>query len=596
MVPGLTMDMFNSPLSFTAQADGEDEDMDVPIPNPDPADEDMGVSLVDPTIEGQDMGVPIARTESDDDEEFEHVSLPPALAPAPVPAPTPVAEAAINRVGSPRPPQPGDFWPHELDARGLPSCLLGFSGMFKHVWPIKSAGDDRHMKLVSPISSFLNSTIPKGQPVKSSDNKRIVVSKLLMTLNEMVEDDYPLHSSQKQLKEGNEEDKKELERRKKEGWVETDLSLGNGRNKNEAGAVTEGKTIYAIDCEMCKTAEGLELTRISMLNWDAEVVYDTLVKPTNPITDYVTQYSGITAELLDPITTTLADVQAHLLTLFNNDTILVGQSLNSDLTAMRLVHPHIVDTSVIYHHSRGPPYKPSLKWLAQKYLKRVIQNGGAQGHNPTEDAKACLDLLKLKLERGREFGTVDGSTESIFKRLGRYPVTPKNGAVVDYGHPEKWHGAHATRTVAAKTDLEVVDGVLSCATGVGAMDLTWGRLRSLEILRGWHKATSTDGEILDPSKDVEPDTATLAAAVEEVAKHIKKVHDGLPKNTAFIVYSGTGDPREMRRLADMQKEFRSQYQVKKWDDISVKWTDTEEQQLKAAVKAAREGLGFMTVT
>lgn len=598
MVPGLTIDMFNPPLSLAAQTDGGDEDMDVSIPDPDPADEDMGVSLLDPTIEGQDVGVLIARTGPGDDEEPEHVSLPPAPAPdhAPDPDPAPVAEVATNRVESPRLSQPGDFWPHELDTRGLPSFLQGFSEMFKHVWPIKSAGDDRHMKLVSPISSFLNSQIPKGQPVKSSDNRRIVVSKLLMTLEEMMEDSYPLHSSQKQLVEGNEEDEKEVEKRRKEGWVETDLSLGNGQNKYEAGAVTEGKTIYAIDCEMCKTAEGLELTRISVLNWDAEVVYDTFVKPTNPITDYVTQYSGITAELLNPITTTLADVQARLLTLFNNDTILVGQSLNSDLTAMRLIHPHIVDTSVIYHHPRGPPYKPALKWLAHKHLRRAIQNGGAQGHNPTEDAKACLDLLKLKLERGKEFGTVDGSTESIFKRLGRYPVMPKKGAVVDYGHPEKWHGAHATRTVTAKTDLEVVDGVLSCAAGAGTMDFTWGRLRSLEILRGWHKATSTDGETLDPSMDVEPDTATLAAAVEEIVRHIKKVHDGLPKNTAFIVYSGTGDPREMRRLLDMQKEFRSQYQVKKWDEISVKWTDTEEQKLKAAVKAAREGLGFMTVT
>lgn len=592
MVPGLTMDMFDTTLSLAPPA-REDEDMGVSNSDPTPGDEDIGVSISDPTFGDQDMGVSIPRAELEEGEEFEQaptLALVPTIAPILAPPP----QAMINGVGPPGLSSPESFWPRTLDAWRLPPCLQVFSEMFKHIWPIKAAGDDRNARLASPISSFLNSPMQKGHTAKSSGNRRIVISSLLMTLYEMVEDEYPLHSSQRRLREGSEEEEKETEKRKKEGWVETDLSHGNGQDKNEGGAVTEGRTIYAIDCEMCKTIEGLELTRISILNWDAEVVYDTLVKPTNPITDYLTQYSGMTAALLDPVTTTLADVQAHLLTLFNNDTVLLGQSLNSDLTAMRLAHPHIVDTSLIYHHTRGPPYKPSLKWLAHKHLRREIQTGGADGHNSVEDAKACLDLLKLKLERGMEFGTVEALTESIFKRIRRYPITPKNGAVVDYGQPEKWYGAHATRTVAVKTDAEVVAGVLSCATGAGAVEFTWGRLRALEILRGWNNTTSSDR--IDPGRDGEPDTAVLAAAVEGVARHIKGVYDGLDQNTAFIVYTGTGDPREMKRLMDLQKEFRAQYQVKKWDELSVKWTDVEGQALQAAVKVARGGLGFMTVT
>lgn len=585
------MDMFDATLSLNLLV-SEDENMDISNSDPAPGDEDMGVPISDPTLEDQDMGVLIPRAELEEGEELEQD--PPTVTLISIPTIAPPPGTAIPGIDSPRISHPDSFWPQKLDAQRLPPCLREFPKIFKHVWPIKATGDDRHLKLASPISSFLNSSLQKGHTVKVSDTKRMVVSQLLVTLDEMVEDEYPLHSSQRQLRVGSEEDKKEVEKRNKEGWVETDLSLGNGQDKNEGGAVTEGKTIYAVDCEMCRTTEGLELTRISILNWDAEVVYDTLVKPTNPITDYVTQYSGMTAALLDPITTTLADVQAYLLTIFNSDTILLGQSLNSDLTAMRLAHPYIIDTSLIYHHTRGPPYKPSLKWLTHKHLRREIQNGGAQGHNSVEDAKACLDLLKLKLERGKEFGTADASTESIFKRIGRYPVTPKTGAVVDYGQPEKWYGSHAARTVAAKTDAEVVDGVLSCATGEGAIDFTWGRLRALETLRGWNTTTSPDE--VDPSKNSEPDTATLAAAVEEIVSHIKRVHDGLDQNTALIVYSGTGDPREMKRLMDMQKEFRTQYQIKKWDELSVKWTDVEEQQLKAAVKVARGGLGFMTVT
>lgn len=559
MVPGLTMDMFDSTLNLIPPSH--------------------------PTFEDEDMGVPISRDSDDSPEENE--------------------EPEINLDEPSKPSSPDNFWPHELNASKLPPCLREFPTMFKHAWPVKAPGDDRHAKLISPISSFLNTPIQKGQvqaSAKSQGSRRIGVSSLLMTVDEMVEDEYLLHSSQLERLGGEEgeEARKEAEKRKNEGWAETDLTKGNGLDKNEGGAVTEGKTIYAVDCEMCKTEQGLELTRISILNWDSEVIYDTLVKPTNPITDYVTQYSGMTAALLDPVTTTLADVQAHLLTIVNADTILLGQSLNSDLTAMRFSHPYIIDTSIIYHHTRGPPYKPSLKWLTQKFLHREIQNGGASGHNSIEDAKACLDLLKLKLEKGKDFGTADASTESIFKRLERYPLGAKKGAVIDYGQPEKWYGAHAARTIAAKTDKEVVDGVLSCATGEDAVEFTWGRLRSLETLRGWHKTTAPDEGLpsvpLEPGKNEGPDIATLAAGVEETAALIKRVYDGLPKRTAFIVYSGTGDPREMKRYMDMQREFRAQYQTKKWDEISVQWTDVEDQQLRAAVKVARSGVGFLAVT
>jgi RNA exonuclease 1 len=34
---------------------------------------------------------------------------------------------------------------------------------------------------------------------------------------------------------------------------------------------------------------------------------------------------------------------------------------------------------------------------------------------------------------------------------------------------------------------------------------------------------------------------------------------------------------------------------KKWNELSVKWTDTEEQMLKKACERAREGCGFMCI-
>ena len=54
-------------------------------------------------------------------------------------------------------------------------------------------------------------------------------------------------------------------------------------------------TTVAIDCEMCYTSEGLELTRASVVGPDGSVIYDKLVMPPRPITNYNTAHSGITA-------------------------------------------------------------------------------------------------------------------------------------------------------------------------------------------------------------------------------------------------------------------------------------------------------------
>lgn len=49
--------------------------------------------------------------------------------------------------------------------------------------------------------------------------------------------------------------------------------------------------VYALDCEMCYTTLGLELTRVTVIDRDLNVVYESLVKPGNPVTDYNTRYA-----------------------------------------------------------------------------------------------------------------------------------------------------------------------------------------------------------------------------------------------------------------------------------------------------------------
>ncbi|KAK1933427.1 exonuclease family protein [Babesia divergens] len=90
--------------------------------------------------------------------------------------------------------------------------------------------------------------------------------------------------------------------------------------------------LLAMDCEMVSTSEGTELARITIVDPLFNVVVDSLVKPTNPITNYRTVYSGITAECLEDVTVSLADVKAFLARIIDSETILIGHSVNYDLS------------------------------------------------------------------------------------------------------------------------------------------------------------------------------------------------------------------------------------------------------------------------
>uniref|UniRef100_G1PVT3 RNA exonuclease 1 homolog n=1 Tax=Myotis lucifugus TaxID=59463 RepID=G1PVT3_MYOLU len=154
--------------------------------------------------------------------------------------------------------------------------------------------------------------------------------------------------------------------------------------------------IYALDCEMSYTTYGLELTRVTVVDTDMQVVYDTFVKPDNEIVDYNTRFSGVTEADLADTSISLRDVQAVLLSMFNADTILIGHSLESDLLALKVIHSTVVDTSVLFPHRLGLPYKRSLRNLMADYLRQIIQDN-VDGHSSSEDASACMHLVIWKI-------------------------------------------------------------------------------------------------------------------------------------------------------------------------------------------------------
>lgn len=174
--------------------------------------------------------------------------------------------------------------------------------------------------------------------------------------------------------------------------------------KSEYAPVTPSSPMFGLDCEMCYTSAGCnEVTRISIVNEKYESIYETLVLPKNKIVNYLTPYSGITAEMMTNVTKSLDEVQVDVQKLLPPDAILVGQSLNCDLMACKMMHPYVIDTSVIFNLSGIPRVKSKLQTLAREFLGEKIQDNPL-GHDSIEDCATTLKLVKLKLSKGIGFG------------------------------------------------------------------------------------------------------------------------------------------------------------------------------------------------
>ncbi|KAH7907300.1 hypothetical protein BJ138DRAFT_1014736 [Hygrophoropsis aurantiaca] len=472
---------------------------------------------------------------------------------------------------------------------------------FSHACPTRAPGDQTRM--YSVLSAFFQGPV-SGDEKKKRIQARIASERAfdkdpslyLMTLPQMIENDYPIPSYMADVFE------------KPPGWVETPqpavesiLLLPTERQRSN---------IYAIDCEMCMTEDGKELTRVCMIDYvSGIVIYDQLVKPSKPVIDYLTRWSGITAETLASATTTLPQVQSHLMNILSPPnaptSILVGHSLESDLKALKIAHPRCIDTALIYHHPRGRPLKPGLAWLTRKWAGREIQTRGEGGHDPEEDARACIDLLKLKVGNGAGFGEFKTDYESIFERMGRAAGRKGGGgpgslrsAVVDHGNPAVMHGSRATTCVACADDREVVEGVLQV---VPSHDFVFGRFTGLADVLGWvtpkasNDAPTAISATANPSS---PSPADLASAQQTLNTQLQTLYAALPARTALVIFTGHSDPRRMSALNARKSAFDSAIKSGKTaEDIDKAdwWTAADGRELEEEVAKAKRGLLFLGV-
>jgi len=177
----------------------------------------------------------------------------------------------------------------------------------------------------------------------------------------------------------------------------------------------EEKAKYvALDCEMVGVGtDGKQsaLARVTLVNWNHDVILDTHVKVPVPVKDYRTWVSGIKPKDIAHSNDNAMELHKcrKLVGELIKDKIVVGHSLKNDFAALILDHPrsHVRDTAMYTPYMRREIYKKGekagqtklksrkLKELALEKLGIIIQKEG-EAHSPIDDAIAAMDLYKLE--------------------------------------------------------------------------------------------------------------------------------------------------------------------------------------------------------
>lgn len=206
------------------------------------------------------------------------------------------------------------------------------------------------------------------------------------------------------------------------------LPLRQNDRRNEA------RKAVVLDCEMVGVEGGaselVSLTAIDFLS--GELIVNSLVRPRQPVVDWRTQIHGISPAGLSTACAqglTLDGWQSARAELFKHvdqDTVLIGQSLQYDLAALHIQHTCVVDSAILASEAvfgkKGKPryWGLGLKDICNDFLGLKIREKAPLStnklHDGLEDVLAAREVVLCCLEQPAAFETWTRAKRNSFWR------------------------------------------------------------------------------------------------------------------------------------------------------------------------------------
>ncbi|KAL5333318.1 hypothetical protein BJX70DRAFT_406338 [Aspergillus crustosus] len=161
-----------------------------------------------------------------------------------------------------------------------------------------------------------------------------------------------------------------------------------------------------LDCEMVGVLgtnnhvvnEVVSLSAVDFLT--GEILINTYVDPQKRVISWRTKFSGVSASFLEKMKSQRRVLpgwkaaRASLWSFIDEETILIGHSLNNDLDVLGMVHTRVVDSALLTRDAVGKECNRfwGLKKLVKLFLERDIQTGSS-GHDCLEDTFGAREVV-----------------------------------------------------------------------------------------------------------------------------------------------------------------------------------------------------------
>jgi RNA exonuclease 1 len=290
--------------------------------------------------------------------------------------------------------------------------------------------------------------------------------------------------------------------------------------------VDGARTAIAIDCEMVGTSLGDEVARLSATAEDGSVLLDEFFVTMGDMVDLRTSVSGITIEILTekakkPSTSAFESLSAFA----DQETIIIGHSLENDLRALKLIHVRVIDTALIYNVEVKPPRKPSLARLVAKHLQRPFRED-QNGHDSVEDARASFELAVLAMREAvsevRGEKTIPQLFYELLKSVAQVTVVAPGFTTSAYLDLDE-----RIVIVNAEDTIEIANNFIEQMSD-NIAPLTYAHFNALVRC--------------EINEDEEREYCRQYNAA------LSQILLGLPKQSALVVYTGNGNMKRLRTV------------------------------------------------